>query len=46
MKYVIIGSSIAAIGCIEGIRSVDKKSEITVISKEDTFIYSRPLISI
>ncbi len=45
MKYVIIGSSIAAIGCIEGIRSVDKKSEITVISKEDTFIYSRPLIS-
>lgn len=45
MKYVIIGSSIAAIGCIEGIRSVDKKSEITIISKEDTFIYSRPLIS-
>ena len=45
MKYVIIGNSAAAAGCIEGIRSVDKKGSITVISKEKHHIYSRPLIS-
>ncbi|HMM05447.1 MAG TPA: FAD-dependent oxidoreductase [Clostridiales bacterium] len=45
MKYVIIGNSAAAIGGAEGIRSVDQKGEITLISKESEFIYSRPLIS-
>lgn len=45
MKYVIIGNSTAAIGTIEGIRSVDKKGDITVISKEKYHTYSRPLIS-
>ncbi|MEZ4357519.1 MAG: FAD-dependent oxidoreductase [Eubacteriales bacterium] len=45
MKYVIIGNSAAAIGCIEGIRQVDKKGEITVISDEPHHTYSRPLIS-
>ncbi len=44
-KYVIIGNSTAAAGCIEGIRSVDEKGEITVISGENHFVYSRPLIS-
>ena len=34
MKYVIIGNSAAAVGCIEGIRKVDTKGEITVISDE------------
>ncbi|PKM63451.1 MAG: NAD(P)/FAD-dependent oxidoreductase [Firmicutes bacterium HGW-Firmicutes-21] len=45
MKYVIIGNSAAAIGCIEGIRSVDSQGSITVISKETQHTYSRPLIS-
>mgnify|MGYP004630252703 CR=1 FL=1 len=45
MKYVIIGNSAAAVGCIEGIRKVDTKGEITVISDEVHHTYSRPLIS-
>lgn len=44
-KYVIIGNGAAAIGCIEGIRSHDKKGEITVISEENHHVYGRPLIS-
>ena len=44
-KYLIIGNSTAAVGCIEGIRSADKEGEITVISKENRHTYSRPLIS-
>ncbi len=44
-KFVIIGNSAAAIGCVEGIRSVDKNSEITLISNEPYHTYSRPLIS-
>ena len=44
-RYVIIGNGTAAVGCIEGIRSVDKKGEITVVSKENHPVYSRPLIS-
>ena len=45
MNYVIIGNSAGAVGCIEGIRSVDKKGPITVISDEPYHTYSRPLIS-
>ncbi len=45
MRYVIIGNSIAAAGCIEGIRKVDSENEIIVISNEPYHIYSRPLIS-
>lgn len=45
MSYVIIGNSAAAVGCIEGIRQIDKKSKITVISDEPFHTYSRPLIS-
>ena len=44
-EYVIIGNSIAAVGCIEGIRQIDKEGKITVISKENHKVYSRPLIS-
>ncbi|MBO4692988.1 MAG: NAD(P)/FAD-dependent oxidoreductase [Clostridia bacterium] len=44
-SYVIIGNGTAAVGCIEGIRCVDKGGEITVISKEKHPVYSRPLIS-
>lgn len=42
---MIIGNSTAAAGCIEGIRSVDQKGPITVISEEPYPVYSRPLIS-
>lgn len=45
MKYVIIGNSAAAIGCVTGIRTVDKDSSVTLISDEPHFTYSRPLIS-
>lgn len=45
MKYVIIGNSVAAAGCIEGIRKSDAEGIITVISSENRFMYSRPLIS-
>ena len=44
-KYVIIGNSAAAVGCVSGIRSVDKDGSITIISDEAYFTYSRPLIS-
>lgn len=43
--YVIIGNGVAAAGCIEGIRSVDTESSITVISAEQHPVYCRPLIS-
>ena len=45
MRYVIIGGSAAAIGCIEGIRPVDKTGEIILITGETEWNYSRPLIS-
>lgn len=45
MKYVIIGNSAAAVGCIEGIRKCDRNGSITVISDEKHHVYSRPLIS-
>lgn len=45
MGYVIIGNSVAAVGAVEAIRKNDKKGEITIISSEPYFAYSRPLIS-
>lgn len=45
MRYVIIGGSAAAIGCIEGVRSVDKTGEIILITGETEWNYSCPLIS-
>ncbi len=45
MKYLIIGNSAAAIGCVEGIRKVDPDSPITLIASEPHHTYSRPLIS-
>ncbi len=44
-EYVVIGNGVAAVGCIEGIRSIDKVSQITVISEENHAVYCRPLIS-
>lgn len=44
-EYVIIGNGIASVGCIEGIRSVDPSSPITIVSEEKHPVYGRPLIS-
>jgi NAD(P)H-nitrite reductase large subunit len=44
-KYLIIGNSSSAIGCIEGIREIDRENEIAVFSKEPYFAYSRPIIT-
>ena len=44
-RYVIIGNGVAAAGCIEGIRSLDREGEIAVVSAEEHAVYSRPLIS-
>lgn len=45
MEYVIIGNSTAGIAAIEGIRTVDKKGAITVVSSEKHPCYGRPTIS-
>lgn len=44
-QYVIIGGGVAAVGAIEGIRSVDQKTPIVLISAENHAVYARPLIS-
>ncbi len=44
-NYVIIGGGIASLGCIDGIRSIDSKSNITLICAESVTPYARPLIS-
>ena len=44
-NYVIIGNGTAAVGTVEGIRSVDRSVAITVISEEKHHVYCRPLIS-
>ncbi len=43
--YVIIGGGVAAVGCVEGIRSVDKGARIVLIAGEGRLPYCRPLIS-
>lgn len=45
MNYVIIGNSVAAVGAIRGIRSIDQQGNITVLSRERHTAYGRPLIS-
>jgi len=45
VEYVIIGNSTAAVGAVEGIRQIDQKGGITLISNEKHHTYSRPLIS-
>ena len=44
-RYVIIGGSIAGVSCAAGIRGVDAKGEITLVTSEPTSNYGRPLIS-
>ena len=43
--YLIIGNSIAAVGCIEGIRENDSEGSICVVTDENYKVYGRPLIS-
>ncbi len=43
--YLIIGNSIAAVGCIEGIRENDGEGSICVVTDENYRVYGRPLIS-
>ena len=45
MNYVIVGNSAAAVGAIESIRCCDGEGEITVVSREQEHVYSRPLIA-
>jgi NAD(P)H-nitrite reductase large subunit len=45
MNYVIIGNSVAAVGAIRGIRTIDPQGNISVISRERHVAYGRPLIS-
>ncbi len=44
-RYVIIGGSAGAVGAVEAIREVDPVGDITVISEEPNYAYSRPMIS-
>lgn len=44
-RYVIVGASIAAVSCVEGIRSVDPEGEIVLVTQEAHANYGRPLIS-
>ena len=43
--YLIVGNSVAAMACVEGIRATDKDTPITLIAKEPHHTYSRPLIT-
>ncbi len=43
--YLIIGNSAAGLAAAEGVRTIDKKSRITVLSEESHFNYSKPLIT-
>ncbi len=45
MHYLIIGNSIASVGCIEAIRKLDTTNPITVVGEESHPCYARPLIS-
>ena len=45
IDYLIIGNSAAGLAAAEGIRTIDKKSRITVLSEESHFNYSKPLIT-
>ena len=44
-RYVIVGNGVAAANCLEGIRSVDREAEVTLVSEEKHEVYCRPLIS-
>ncbi len=43
--YLIIGNSAGGIGCVEGIRRVDRAGTIAIVSDEPYHTYARPLIT-
>lgn len=43
-KYPIIGNSAGAVGCIEGLRCIDKTGKIALVSEENYHVHSRALI--
>ena len=45
IRYLILGNSVAAVNCVKAIRGTDKTNDITVVSDEEPFNYSRPLLS-
>ena len=45
IRYCIIGNSVAAVNCVEAIRVSDTTNDITIVSDEESFNYSRPLLS-
>lgn len=45
MKYIIVGASAAGLAAAQTIRQTDKNGEITVLTKENYYPYSRPSIS-
>jgi NAD(P)H-nitrite reductase large subunit len=45
IRYLIIGNSVAAVNCVEAIRGYDTTNDITIVSDEEPFNYSRPLLS-
>lgn len=42
--YLIIGNSAGAVGCIEGLKSVDPTGTIGLVAEEEHHVYSRALI--
>ncbi len=45
IRYLIVGNSVAAVNCVISIRGIDKTNDITIVSDEEPFNYSRPLLS-
>ena len=43
-NYLIIGNSAGAIGCVEGLRSVDQEGTLAIIAEEAYHTYSRALL--
>jgi len=42
--YLILGNSAGSVGCIEGLRSIDKNGSVAIVAEEDSHVYSRALI--
>lgn len=45
MRYIIVGNSTAGINCAEIIRSIDSQGEITILTHEKYYPYSRCLLT-